>query len=123
MGVAPIQENEFSARASEAEHALLVTMAGKADLNSSSQLDRFVDEVHAEAQRLHPAAVRIDLRQVEFMNSSCLRCLVRWIGQIQALATDERYHLTLISSPSVFWQKRSLLALTLLSSDLVSVEM
>jgi anti-anti-sigma factor len=123
MDVAPIRETEFTAHAAHGEHALLVTMAGKADLNSSSQLERFVDEVHAEAQRLHPAAVRVDLRQVEFMNSSCLRCLVRWIGQIQTLASPEQYRLTLVSSPTASWQKRSLLALTLLSSDLVSVEM
>jgi hypothetical protein len=120
--VAPISENDFSAQALFGEDSFTITMTGKADLTVSAKLDGFVDAVHSEAQRLQPGTVRVDLRQLEFMNSSCLRSLVRWIGHIQHLESREQYRLTLVSSPSLFWQRRSLLALTLLASELVSLE-
>jgi hypothetical protein len=120
--VDPISESQFSAAALFDESSFLITMTGKADLTVSAKLDGFVDAVHSEAQRLHPSAVRVDLRQLEFMNSSCLRSLVRWIGHIEHLDSVERYRLTLVSSPDLVWQKRSLLALTLLASEVVSLE-
>src|SRR5206468_1783958 len=75
LAIDPVRDAAFTAEASFKIPTLLVTMSGSADLNMSDPLSRFVDAVHGEAQRLRARDVRLDLRKLEFMNSSCLKCL------------------------------------------------
>jgi hypothetical protein len=56
------------------------------------------------------------------MNSSCLKTFVWWISTIQDLAPGDHYRITFLSSPSMYWQRRSLNALACLAADLVSVQ-
>ena len=62
------------------------------------------------------------MRSLAFMNSSCLKSLVVWVTQIQDLPADQRYHITVVSSPTLYWQKRSLFAISSLASDIVTIE-
>jgi hypothetical protein len=122
MNIEPIREQDFTADVVEGERALIVTIAGNADLNVKVQLDRFLAMVHADAQRLHLEEVTVDFRKLDFMNSSCLKCLVSWITRIQDLPPGHQYRLTFVSSPAMYWQKRSLHALSCLASELVTVQ-
>lgn len=118
----PIHEQDFSAEASRNAGVLTVVLSGNADLNVKHLLDRFLAQVHGEAQRLGVEEVHVDVRRLEFMNSSCLKCLVSWISQIQELAPGRQYRLAFMSSQDMYWQKRSLHALSCLASELVSVQ-
>ena len=120
--IEPIREHDFSADVAQSERSLTVTIAGNADLNVKTQLDRFLAMVHTDAQRLGLEEVTVDFRRLDFMNSSCLKCLVSWITRIQDLPAANQYKLTFVSSPAMYWQKRSLHALSCLASDLVTVQ-
>jgi hypothetical protein len=120
--IAPVREQEFSAEATLREATLVLTLSGNADLNVKGHLDRFLALVHAEADRRGLRDVEVDVRNLEFMNSSCLKCLVGWIGRIQDAPAARQYHISFKSSPSRFWQQRSLHALSCLASELVSVQ-
>ena len=117
-----MKENDFSAEASASGRSLQVTLSGTADLTVRSQLDRFLRDVHDEAQRSRVEEVSGDVRQLEFMNSSCLKCFVWWIGTVQEQAPDGRYRIVFVSSPSVYWQRRSLNALACLANELITVQ-
>ena len=82
-----------------------------------NQLDHFLREVHQEAQRRRAEEVTVDLRQLEFMNSSCLKCLLWWVSTVQEQPTEGKYRIVFLSSPSVYWQRRSLDALACLAGD------
>jgi hypothetical protein len=120
--IAPVREQEFSAEASLRDGVLVLTLSGNADLNVKGHLDRFLALVHAEAERRSLRDVEVDVRNLEFMNSSCLKCLVGWIGRIQDEPAARQYHISFKSSPDLFWQRRSLHALSCLASELVSVQ-
>jgi hypothetical protein len=47
---------------------------------------------------------------------------VWWISTVQDLATGAGYRITFLSSPSMYWQRRSLHALACLATNLVSVQ-
>ena len=98
-----------------------VTLIGNADLTVKSELDRFMAAVHEEARRIGAKEVVVDLKELEFMNSSCLKSLVWWISSVNELAADRQYHITFVSSPAMYWQRRSLTALAGLASELVSI--
>lgn len=115
-------ENDFAANASTGEGRILVSLSGTADVTIRNQLDHFLREVHQEAQRRRAEEVTVDVRQLEFMNSSCLKCLVWWVSTVQEQPTEGKYRIVFLSSPSVYWQRRSLEALACLAGDLISIQ-
>jgi anti-anti-sigma factor len=116
------KENDFAAKASIGEGRIMVSLSGTADVTSRNQLDHFLREVHQEAQRRRAEEVTVDVRQLEFMNSSCLKCLVWWVSTVQEQPADAKYRIVFLSSPSVYWQRRSLDALACLAGDIISVQ-
>jgi hypothetical protein len=120
--IQPVQDMEFSAEGQVAARAITLKLIGNADLNVKAQLDRFVASVHEEALRISAEEVTVDLRRLEFMNSSCLKSFVWWISTVQDMGPGKTYRITFLSSPSMYWQRRSLNALACLATDLVSVQ-
>jgi hypothetical protein len=101
--------------------ALALRLAGTADMRAMEPLDRFLRQAHAEARALRVPQVVVDLRALEFMNSSCFKAFVNWIESVVEMPAPERYRIRFLSSPERQWQKRSLTALTYFAPELVSV--
>lgn len=123
-GMAAVSEPDFSADA-EAQpdaEAVRVRMTGNADLRVKTQLDEFLERLHVGATSAGAKEVVVDLRSLEFMNSTCFKSLLTWIGRIQSMPEEKRYRVRLISSPEMYWQRRSLHALSCFATDLISVE-
>ena len=110
-------------RASAVREAAVVTLRleGTADLRVKESLDAILAAVHAAALGATTANVDVDLRQLEFMNSSCFKAFVTWIGRIQELDTKQRYHVRFLSDPAMLWQRRSLHALACFATDLIQI--
>jgi hypothetical protein len=117
-----MKENDFAAQATANERGILVSLAGTADLTVKVQLDHFLREVHTEAQRCLVEEVTVDVRQLEFMNSSCLKSFVWWISTVQEQLGDGKYRIVFVSSPSVYWQRRSLNALACLANEIITIQ-
>jgi anti-anti-sigma factor len=121
MTIRPVDDLDFSAHAGAVGSALTITLTGNADLNVKADLERFMLAVHDEARRTGAHEVVVDLRALEFMNSSCLKSFVWWISSVQALAASSQYRITFVSSPAMYWQRRSLGALAGLATEIVSI--
>jgi hypothetical protein len=122
VSIEPVEDLDFSATAgSGGGPTLLVTLAGNADLNVKAELDRFMTAVHEEACLIGATEVVVDLKELEFMNSSCLKSFVWWISSVHELAAAHQYRITFVSSPAMYWQRRSLSALAGLATELVSI--
>ena len=121
MSIRPIDDQEFRAQASGGGPDLHVTLVGNADLTVKAELYRFMTAVHEEARRTGAKEVVVDLKELEFINSSCLKSLVWWISSVNELTADRQYRITFLTSPAMYWQRRSLSALAGLASDLVSI--
>ena len=117
-----MKEPDFGAQASSNERRIQVSLTGTADLTVKNQLERFLRDVHAEAQRSLAEEVTVDVRQLEFMNSSCLKCFVWWISTVQEQPGEGKYRIVFVSSPSVYWQRRSLNALACLANDIITIQ-
>ena len=117
-----IRESDFSAAASVRGHQMEVALSGTADFMMKGHLDRFLRALHAEAQRRALTKVNVDVRRLEFMNSSCLSSFAWWISTVQDQPAEGRYHIVFLSSPTVYWQRRSLNALAGMAGDIISVQ-
>jgi hypothetical protein len=122
MSIQSVHDVDFTAEASLSEGVLTATISGNADLNVRLALERFLAAIHEQARTQHLATVALNVRDLAFMNSSCLKSLVVWVTQIQDLPPDQRYKITVLSSPTLYWQKRSLYAISSLASDIVTIE-
>lgn len=105
-----------------AEGTIAVKLAGTADTAVRAELERYVKTVHEEAVRLRVPAVVVDLKELEFMNSSCLKIFVAWLAQLRELEPQSQYKVRIRSNPALLWQRRSLAALSCFAVDLVTIE-
>jgi hypothetical protein len=104
------------------DHALLVRMTGTADLRVTETIEKMLSAVHQQATSSHFAEVKVDLRNLEFMNSSCFKSFVTWISQVQDLAETLQYRIHFLSNPAILWQRRSLNALSCFAAHLITID-
>jgi hypothetical protein len=116
------REGDFAAQATTRERRIIVSLTGTADMTAKTQLDRFLREVHGEAQRCLAEEVTVDVRGLEFVNSSCLKSFVWWISTVQEQPGDGKYRIVFVSNPAVDWQRRSLNALACLAGEIISIQ-
>jgi hypothetical protein len=118
----PIVGPAFSATVTLADSVLGVALNGTGDVRAQEPLEGFLTALHVEASRLHVAEVKLDCRELQFMNSSCLKALVSWIAIVQESELSGQYKICFVSNPKLHWQRRSLNALRCFASDLVRIE-
>ena len=119
--VVSVKGDDFSAAAHQEGRAIHAFLKGNADYAALDSLDVLLDRVHTEARRNSVEEVSVDLRQLEFMNSSCFKSFVSWINNIQELDADKQYKVKFLSNPNMHWQKRSLHSLRCFAIELISV--
>ena len=118
-----VSEERYSVDVTLDEGGLRVHFHGTiSTMNPAAVLNPFVDSVHEELVRTNSRDVRIDLRELEFCNSSGFKTFIHWIELIKKLPADQRYRLRFVSSPARKWQRTSLLALSCYGVDAVVVE-
>lgn len=105
----------------ESEAKLTLRFKGVADMSSIAPLDDYLRAAHLEAKQTRVQTVVVDFRALEFMNSSCFKCFVEWLGTVQDLPPSERYKVLFESNRDMHWQRRSLNALRCFAMDVVAV--
>jgi hypothetical protein len=117
-----VSEEKYSATLLLEELGPRVVLRGTiSTVNPAQVLNPFVDAVH-ETVKGRAGEVRIDLRELEFCNSSGFKAFVHWIELIHAMPEAERYRMHFLSSPTRKWQKTSLLALSCYGVSTVTLE-
>jgi hypothetical protein len=117
-----INTEDLRSEATSAEHHLQLRLMGTAEYAARPALIELLKRVHAHAVSQGIREVAIDLRELEFMNSSCFTTFVGWVGQVEALEPARQYHIVFRSDDSKHWQARSLGALACFSTQLIRIE-
>jgi hypothetical protein len=97
------------------DDAITVTLRGAAEGGTFEALAATFTEVHDKA----PARVIVDLRELEFATSSCLKVFANWVLGASELETP--YKVQFRSNPKHGWQRRSLHALAAVAPGVVEV--
>jgi anti-anti-sigma factor len=122
VGVTPIDSAEFKAAGEREDAKLCVNLRGHADVGAKRALDGFVAEVDREASAGPVAEVVVDMRRLEFMNSSCLKTLVTWLNKVRQRPPGARYLIRFLQDHTAYWQERSLAALKAFAPAIVQVD-
>jgi len=118
----PGEDNSFRVARTREEERLCVRMRGHADVGAKTTLDGIVAEVDKEASADAVPEVVVDLRRLDFMNSSCLKTLVTWLNNVRQRPADQQYRIRFLRDVNAYWQERSLGALQAFAPAIVTVE-
>ncbi len=111
--VVAVGDEGYSARLAFGVDGAVVSVTGHITTpNPAEILTPFVDRVHAQLVDQGARSVRVDLRHLEYMNSSGFKSFVHWVEKLQSLPDAERYRLEFVSSKASRWQRTSLTVLT-----------
>ena len=122
LQLSKVGDKEFAIEPSLDGERIRVKLVGTADVRALQHLENLAPQLHAEVLRLGMRDVVVDVTTLEFMNSSCMKTFVTWIGLDQQLEPSQQYRIHFVSNPDIHWQRRSLHALSRFAADLVTVE-
>lgn len=97
-----------------------VKFSGNGDAEAVTPLDRFLKLLHKNLVDEQCTTVHVDLCDLYFMNSSCLKAFVSWIYKVNT--TGRAYQIHLQMNPRQPWQRRSLEPLKRLAPTVVHLE-
>lgn len=121
MNIAPLEAGELHAAVGRADNVVTVTFKGTADSRVDSELESYLGRIHAALLKEPAAQVDVDIRGLEFMNSSCFKGFITWIVQVRRMDPSNRYRIRFLSTPKHPWQKRSLHAISYFGGDLIMI--
>jgi anti-anti-sigma factor len=100
---------------------LHLALSGTADARVHNELREQLTKHAAIAEEAGVERVKVDFRQLEFMNSSSFKQFVTWIVAVRKMAPQAQYKIEFTASPDFHWQSRSLGALKALGAGIVEV--
>ena len=122
MKIAGIQEADLGARVDREGSVVTLVASGTVDQLSNTAFERALRTLHDDAVASPTTEAVVDLRAVEFMNSSGLKVLLSWISDIQGLEPPHRYAVRFLSNEQMHWQRRSLHVVRCFASDLITID-
>jgi hypothetical protein len=98
---------------------LRVAMSGAVEMRDPGEvLNPYWTLVDEEALRRNLKSVELDVRDLNFMNSSGILTLVRWITRCKSHSSND-YHIVLQYDRNVTWQRASIPTLAKLAPNMV----
>src|SRR5438105_10346752 len=101
-------------------NVLHLTVSGAVEMRDpGGLLNPYWSRVDEEARRTGTKRVEVDLRDLNFMNSSGILTLVRWITKAKTHSSQDAYQLVLQYDRNVTWQRTSIPTLAKLAPNVV----
>jgi hypothetical protein len=117
-----IAVHDISMETVRGSDGITVRIAGSADSRVKDRLQELLLRTHAELQAECLSRATVDLRALEFMNSSCFKAFVYWLAEARNLGPDKQYRIHFLANQRIHWQRRSLHALSCFAAELVQIE-
>src|SRR5258706_7649266 len=97
-----------------------LTLRGTAESEAVEKLESALAGAHDDAITAPEGRVTVDLSELEFATSSCIKVLASWL--LEANALESPYTIVFLTSTKHSWQRRSLAAMTACAPTVASIE-
>ena len=115
-----LRTDSFSLVFAAAGGVPVIKLSGNGDAEAVSPLDRTLTQLHQKLVAEAATSVVVDLGDLYFMNSSCLKAFVAWIYKVRTNGSPYRIRLQL--NPRQRWQRRGLEPLQRLAPAVVFLD-
>ncbi len=93
--------------------------AGSGETEGALVLRQFLEQLHEVALSAPLTEVVVDLADLTFINSACLKALISWVHKVDT--TGRPYTIELIRDTKMHWQRGSLETLRRLAPAVVKI--
>ncbi len=122
LGIQDLNTEEISISIENSSDSVVLKFIGRIDLqNPHIVLTPFFNDIHENVIKQGIKSVKCDIRDLHFINSSGIKCLILWILKIPNLQHKDQYNITFVIDNNVSWQKSSISFLTALIPDRIFV--
>ena len=83
--------------------------------NPDPVITPYFEKIHEQITSNNIKEVTLDFKKLNFLNSSGIKTITKWIMKIPALPDDKKYKMKLYYSEAITWQHTSLKILTYLA--------
>lgn len=120
LAVQRVSASSFAFTPSFHETDITVQLSGTADLVAVEPLQGFLTELRGDIARLKPRRLEIDVRELYFINSSCLKALVNLVFFLRE--ADHTPLLEFVTDKKLTWQERALSPIRRMSPSTVAIK-
>jgi hypothetical protein len=117
-----VETHSFKATLAVEDASWQMRWTGTADLLVQDQLGAFLTAAHECATSYLASRMVVDVTELKFINSSCLKNVVSWLITVKNDAKNRQYHIVFRINPKATWQDRSFTAMACMCADLVTLE-
>lgn len=118
--ISPLNAEGLSVTPSNDGGVIRLAVSGAVEMRDpGALLNPYWSRVDEETRRTGTKRVEVDLRDLNFMNSSGILTLVRWITKAKTHPSNDAYQLVLQYDRNVTWQRTSIPTLAKLAPNVV----
>ncbi len=121
LNIEAVRGEGFSLEPALRDGRIELSFSGNGDMDAAPSIGPFLKLLHDEVLAHGGGDVFVDLRELRFMNSSCLKAFVWWIDRVRSLG-DDGYRIRIRPDPESHWQRRSLDTLQRTAPEHVVIE-
>jgi hypothetical protein len=123
FGIEPVKEERIKIEVVDKPNGVIVKFTGDIDMEDPSLiLDPLFDKIHNGIIDSSFKEVIADFRALNFLNSSGIKAVAKWIMKLSEVDDDQKYIIKIVHNKDITWQVTSLPTLTFLVPGAVQVE-
>jgi hypothetical protein len=123
LNIEPVNQARISITVNDTSSGVGVSFVGDIDMQDPGEiLDPLFDKIHNSCLSKGIKQVSLNFTQLNFLNSSGIKSIAKWIMKLVDLSDDKKYLITIIHNKDITWQVTSLPTLTFLVPGVVKVE-
>jgi hypothetical protein len=123
LNIASVNQSRIFIDVGDTPTGVSVSFVGDIDMQDPGEiLDPLFDKVHNGSLAGGIKQVDLDFTKLNFLNSSGIKAIAKWIMKIADLGADKKYLIRIVHNKNITWQVTSLPTLTFLVPGAVKVE-
>ncbi len=100
-----------------------IVMKGNVDSAQPGKfMQPFFAEVHENILKNGIKSIEVDIKELNFLNSSGIKELVAWIMKLESVPAAEQYKIKFLCNKDLLWQESSISTILFLNPDMISQE-
>jgi len=80
----------------------------------------FFNEVHESIVKNDIKEIEVDIKGLNFLNSSGIKEIVAWIMKLETIPANKQYKIKFLCNKDLLWQESSISTILFLNPDLIS---
>lgn len=123
LNVEELKRDKVEINIEDIDEGIRLKFNGDIDMQDPGPLlNPFFDKVHNALVENEVKEVEADFRELQFLNSSGIKTLIKWIMKIPQLPDEKKYKVKIIYSGKITWQGTSLKTLIYLAPGYATAE-